>query len=122
MTNEIHIEREGAGGLRAWIPLEEWCEQVRRSKGIRIAEDHHPSRSEATGRVVSFGESAGDAEVWFHAESAWRRIFRWDPAGFIAFRAPDDFHDARSPVRATATEMAQRLRAFIIGDGGEIFE
>ena len=120
MTNEIHIEREGAGGLRAWIPLEEWCEQVRRSDGIRIANNHHPRRNPETGKAVGFGESAGDAEVWFPAEHTWRRIFRWDPAGFIAFRAPVDFHEPDSRVRQAASEISHRLRALIIGDGGDI--
>jgi hypothetical protein len=122
MTREIHIEREGAGGLRAWIPLDEWCEQVRRANGIRIADDHHPSRNPDTGKAVGFGETAGDAEVWFPADRTWRRIFRWDPAGFVAFRAPADFHDPHSRVRRAASEIARRLRALIIGEGGEIFE
>jgi hypothetical protein len=122
MTGEIHLEREGAGGLRAWIPLDEWCEQVRRTTGIRIAEDHQPARNPATGKALGFGETAGDAEVWFPAERAWRRIFRWDPAGFIAFRAPADFHEPSSHVRRAASAMARRLRALIVGDGGEIFE
>jgi len=122
MPDEIHIEREGAGGLRAWIPLDEWCEQVRRSQGLRIAEDQQPSRNPETGKAVGFGETAGDAEVWYPEEREWRRIFRWDPAGFIAFHPPPDFQDRRSPVRRAAAEIAERLRALIVADGGEIFE
>ncbi len=122
MPSEIHIEREGAGGLRAWIPLNEWCEQVRQTEGIRIAEDHQPRLHPATGKAVGFGETAGDAEVWIPAEGVWRRIFRWDPAGFIAFRAPADFHEPNSSVRRVASEIARRLRALVIGDGGEIFD
>ena len=122
MHHEIHIEREGAGGLRAWIPLDEWCEQVRRSEGIRIADDQQPSRNPETGKAVGFGETAGDAEVWFPDERVWRQIFKWDPAGFITFQLPPDFQDLNSPVRLVAAEIAQRLRALIIADGGEIFD
>lgn len=119
---EIHLEREGAGGLRAWIPLDEWCEAVRLTEGIRLAADQEPARNPVTGKAISFGEIAGEAEVYFPAEDAWRRIFRWDPAGYISFFAPADFRKPPSRLREIASELAKRMRAHVLDEHGTMFE
>ena len=119
---EIHLEREGAGGLRAWIPLDEWCEAVRLTEGIRLAADQEPARNPVTGKAISFGEVAGEAEVFFPTDNAWRRIFRWDPAGYVSFFASADFWERSCRLREVALELANRMRAHVLDEHGTIFE
>lgn len=119
--SEIHLEREGAGGLRAWIPLDEWCEVVRLTDGVRLAADQEPARNSRTGKAISFGEIAGESEVYFPAENAWRRVFRWDPAGYISFSAPADFSDPRTRLRVVASSLAERLRAEVLDEHGQAY-
>ena len=118
MTPEIHIEREGAGGLRSWIPLTEWCEVVERTEGVRIAADRQPPVDPGTGRTVNFGDVRGEAEMYIPEDESWRRIFRWDAAGFIAFRATPDFFVPRSRLRWVACELARLLRAVVVDESG----
>lgn len=119
---ELHIEREGAGGLRAWITLGEWCEAVRLTANVRLAAEQEPARNPVTGKAISFGEVAGEAEVYSSADDAWHRTFRWDPAGYIGITPPVDFADARSGVRRVAVALAFRMRAWVIDENGDIYE
>ena len=122
MIDEIHLEREGAGGLRVWIPLAEWCEVVERTDGVRIAADRQPRVNPETGRTINFGDVRGEAEVYFPDDESWRLSFRWDAAGYIAFQTPADLHDAQSPLRRIALDLARRLRAVVVGGHGEIYD
>ncbi len=117
----MHIEREGAGGLRAWIPLDDWCEAVRLTDGVRLAVDQEPARNPVTGKAISFGEIAGESEIFFPADDAWCRIFRWDPAGYISFSAPVDFGAPQSRLREIASNLAQRLRAEVRDEHGQTY-
>jgi hypothetical protein len=122
MGYELHIERRAPDGSRLAIAVSEWRAAVERTNGARIAEGDHQTTNPRTGEVIVLRNTGGDAEVYFPADAAWRRVFRWSRSGRVSFKATPDFEESASDLRRVAIDLAGRLGALLVGDEGEIYE
>src|SRR5437762_14100007 len=122
MSYEIHIERRGPDAQRLPIALSEWRTVVRRTEGVRIAEDDSQATIPRTGEVIGLRNNGGNAEVFLPDKTAWIRAFHWSHSGRASFRAPRDFEVPASAIRQVALVLACGLNALLVGDEGEIFD
>jgi len=109
-------------GLAEPISLADWKEAVSAIEGLRlhppqVLTGHNPK----TGAAVNILQGDGDVEVYFPAEQAWRRVFRWHrrSARFIIHSAPGD---TSHPDWAAAVALASRLGVVIRGELKEIYD
>jgi hypothetical protein len=121
MGYAIHITRRNLSGETLPIALSEWRAVVQRTTGVRMANGDFQAKNPKTAEVVRIRNVGGDAEVFFPADSMWRRVFHWSPSGHISFRAPSDFEQSTSIIRRLAAALARDLNASLIGDEGEIY-
>lgn len=116
MPYQLHIQRR-----KGQIDESTWRAAVDATPGVRIIEvDRVRGREADTGIMASMVIGAATAEVNFGA-MGWTPTFFWT-AGRIRFNPPSDPDDERDPVRRTAAALAQRLRAQIVGEDGEIYD
>ena len=90
-------------------------------QNVRLADGDATATNPRTGEVIVIRSSGADAEVHFPESSTWLRIFTWNRTGRISFRAPQDWENAESHVRAIANALALKLSASLIGDEGEVY-
>jgi hypothetical protein len=122
MGYTIHIERRTSDGKNVPITLTEWCEAVKRTTGVRVANGDLAATNQMTGEVIAVRNAGGDAEVFFPEDAVWRWVFRWSPSGRISFRAPDDFSVPTSKIRLLVADLARDLDATLVGDEGEVYD
>jgi hypothetical protein len=114
MSYDIHIKRDRA------ITLDEWKSAVDSTQDVRLDTKGLSITNPQTGDVITVAGMEGDAHI--NVEGTWHFCFRWRPRGSVAFKAPGNFDDAESPVRRVAMELARKLGARLIGDGGEEYD
>jgi hypothetical protein len=118
----IHIKRCASDGEILPIALSEWQAAVRQTPNVRMAEGDFELTNPKTGEIIRLRNDGGDAEVFFPANAAWLRVFRWSPDGRVSFNARGDFDLPTSPIRRLAAELARVLGGSLIGDEGEKYD
>jgi hypothetical protein len=123
MGYAIHITRRDSSDSQTLpIALSEWRAVVEQTTGVRLANSDFQAMNPTTAEVIEIQNAGGDAEVFFPADSMWRRVFHWSPSGGVSFRAPSDFEQPTSIIRPLAAALARDLNASLIGDEGEIYD
>lgn len=121
MAYEIHIDRIAEDGSRVdpRISLDEWKSIIKETDDVRLDSSVKSITNPTTGDVITIGGTDGDAEMLIDGQ--WRPVFRWS-AGHVSITAHLSFHAPNDPVRRMTTELAARLKASVVGDGGEIYD
>jgi hypothetical protein len=113
MSYTLFIQRFDAEGNPSedGITLEEWLAVANTTQSIRI-----------TGKKDLYGNgSKYDAELYNSGSQEWVRIFAWN---IDQIRIPEDggFGDSSFPVKEKMLELANKLGAKVVGEGGEIYD
>jgi hypothetical protein len=115
---DIHIRH-----VVGTITLPEWRDAVEATDGVRLCSGDTRITNPKTGEVTTIANSGGDTEFFLAEKSKWIRAFRWRPSvGDICFRLTPEFNNPSSALRSTARQLALRLGAHLIGDGGEAYD
>ena len=114
MSYDICIERDPP------FDLAEWTRAIEATDGVRLNAADVAATNPQTGEVISVGRQRGDADICIDA--AWYPCFRWRESGSVVFKAPLDWEEKHSVVRKVARVLVRRLRACLIGDGGEEYD
>jgi hypothetical protein len=107
MSYEFHIRRVPP------LTLDEWKSAVDATDSVTLDGSGASSTNPKTGEVIFVGGAEGDAKINF--EGDWYPCFRWHQ-GSVAFRVGIDPHEI---AWRAARQLALRLGARLIGDGGE---
>lgn len=114
MAYELHIKREPQG-----ISLDEWLQAVTTVPRLRLTNAPAEASNPLTGETVSVPSPKGTVEV-LSEEDEWFIAFRF-ARNQISFKATRNIESPFDPVHIAASALAEKLRAKIVGDEGELY-
>ena len=117
MGYEVHIRHVDGSA----IGLDEWCDAVAMTEGMRLASGDAIAVNPRTKDEIRIPNQGGDVEVLFPEDDAWVRCLSWS-LGRISFRPPADFGYPDSRFRLALAALAMQLSARLVGDDGEVYD
>lgn len=113
MGFSLYIERDPS------ISVEEWRNAVEATEELKFDESDFVATNPLSGEEIRIPGSPENAALWFAEFGEWIKIFFFR-RGRIVINLTD-WDDPKSPVRDKSFELARKLNAGIVGDGGEIY-